>query len=235
MGTSFAHGFRFSSHPADSPLIQETLTDLEALCAYCQEAGIELYVVGAAYVPSALVEYGQSYREGMTRVQEIAEAHGATFFDLNMLHGDVFEQDRSLYFNQVHLNRTGAERASEAIAKVMALAEEGTDIDNLSYPYTDEGWQAWEASLTYVDAVDYASMLDGTRVLVEAHATTGPDTVVEYRLERQETEDGAWELVRDWGQDPVFEFQGTPATRVRLQARATDTQTDTREVTGPII
>jgi hypothetical protein len=78
-------------------------------------------------------------------------------------------------------------------------------------------------------------MLDGTRVLVEAQATTGPKTVVEYRLERQEGENGAWELIRDWEANPVFEFQGTPDTRVRLQARARGTQTDTREVTGPII
>lgn len=235
MGTSFAHGFRFSSHPADSPLIQETLTDFDALCAYCQEAGIKLYVVGAAYVPSALIEYGQSYQQGMAQVQKIAEDHGATFFDLNMLHRELFEQDRSLYFNQVHLNRAGAERASATIAEVISRAEEGEDITNLSFPYTAEGCEDWLASLDYVDAVDYASMLDGTRVLVEAQATTGPKTVVEYRLERQEGENGAWELIRDWEANPVFEFQGTPDTRVRLQARARGTQTDTREVTGPII
>ena len=232
---SHEHGTIFSSH-RDAPIIDATTRALTELCQWCSDNGVDLYVIGAPYVPSVILEYGDAYWQGMAAIQDIAESHGAHYVDLNMCTREVFDPSLSHFFNQVHLNHRGAEAAGTAIGSLVARIEAGDDISPLWHPHTEQGFAAWLEELDYVDSLDYATATEGDTTIVEAYARTGPSTPVAYRFELQDA-DGSWREIRAWDADPriLLDAAEVAGRRIRISAHATTGgQDQDRMVEGPL-
>ena len=233
--TEHVHGTRFTSHHREDPVIDDTLRALDELCTWCEEAGIRLYVVGAPYIPSAILEYGDAYWTGMAKIQETAERHGACYFDLNMCRRDVYDPARSEFYNQVHLNHEGAEKAGRVVASLIGRVEHGEDISDVWHPHTAEGYAAWLAELAHVDSVDYDSAVDGDSAVVDAHARTGSATEALFRFEVADETGTQWRCVRDWDTDPhlTMPMEGKGDCQIRISARAaTDSEDNACSVVG---
>lgn len=231
------HSVPFASHPG-GPVIGETMDALRELFAYCSAEGIKLYVIGAPYLPSVVLEYGDAYWQGMAEVQQMAQDANAVFFDLNMAHRSLYDPNLSHFFNQVHLNHHGAEVATSCVADLIKSIERGENVSELFYPYTEEGWKSYQESLPRVDSVEYTLSSDKGSTIIEAHAVVGSDIPVSYCLEAYDEPAGTWKLVRDWGSDNVFNItpESGPISRIRISARATNGKQDVmRSVEGTAI
>ncbi|MEE1160394.1 MAG: hypothetical protein UHS51_13335 [Atopobiaceae bacterium] len=212
----------------DVPFCEANVRSLRQICAFCQQRGIPLYVVGALYTPSAVRFYGDDYVKGMTQVQTIAHDMGATYFDLNLLHRDVLNPDLSFFFDPLHVNDKGAVEVGGAIATLIQRIEAGDAIDELFYDYSDAGWQAYLDSLEFVDSIDYESAVTDQGLLVTAIARTGSKTPVEYQFEQYDLARDSWETVRGYDASPEFLYapSASGSTRIRISARSTNGKQD---------
>ena len=220
----------------DREFSEQNVLALRRLCAYCRERGIKLYVLGTPYSPYEIAAYGPTYATGMKSLQELVESEGGSYFDLNMLHRDVYDPMLSYFCDSEHLNHTGATQTSAVVAQMVARVEAGEDISDLLFAYTPEGQRAWLESLDFVDAVDYSWEASGGVAHIEATAVTGSSTPVEYRMEAL-GDAGEWTESRGWDASPTFELpsNGSGERKIRIYARATNGRQDKdRRVEGTL-
>lgn len=219
--------------------LPENVEGIRQVCTYCQEQGIELYVVGAPFLPSAVVEHGDSYPREMQKLQELVTQNGAHYFDLNMVSHDIYEPQLAYYHDDMqHLNYDGSIVVSKAIARLIARIEADENIDELFFDYSEEGQRAWLDSLDHVDSVDFSWETRDGKARIEAKAVTSPSVPVEYRMQAFDASSGKWMEVHSWGADSFFELEGdgTGWRRVRIYARATNGRQDKdRRVEGTLV
>ena len=215
---------------------EQNKTALRRLCSFCEEQGIDIYVLGTPYSPYEIAAYGDTYAKGMQSLQDLVTSEGGYYFDLNMLHRDVYDPMLSYFCDSEHLNHTGATQTSAVVAQMVARVEAGEDISGLLFDYSQEGQRAWLESIDFVDAVDYTWEAAGDVARIEATAVTGSATPVEYRMEAQD-DAGEWAEVRGWDASPAFELpsNGSGERKIRIYARATNGRQDKdRRVEGTL-
>ena len=221
------HDQQFGAYK-DVPFCEANVRSLRQICAFCQQRGIPLYVVGALYTPSAVRFYGDDYVKGMSQVQAIAHDAGATYFDLNLLHRNVLDPDLSFFFDPLHVNYEGAVEVGNTIATLIQSVEAGESIDELFYDYSDAGWQTYLDSLEFVDSIDYELAATDRGLLVTAIARTGGKTSVEYQFEQYDPARESWETVRSYSPSPEFlcELSKPGSVKIRISARSTNGKQD---------
>ena len=222
----------------EQTFLPENMDCLKRVCSYCREQGIDLYVVGAPFMRSAVVEFGESYPTQMQQLKDLVTSEGARYFDLNMAHGDVYEPQLAYYHDDTqHLSYDGSVVASKAAARIIARIEAGEDVSGEFFDYTDEDQRAWLNTIDHVDSVDYTWKTSPNGATVEACAITSPSTPVEYRMEALD-DAGKWVEVRGWDASPTFELpsNGSGTRKIRVYAHATNGQQDTdRRVEGLLV
>ena len=219
----------------EQTFLSENMKWLRRVCSYCREQGIDLYVVGAPFMPSAVVEFGESYSKQMQGLKDLVTSEGAHYFDLNMVGNDVYEPQLAYYHDDMqHLNYDGSVAASKAAARIIARIEAGEDVSGEFFDYSSEGQRAWLNAIDHVDSVDYTWKATSNGAIVDAYAITSPSTPVEYRMEALDNV-GKWAEVRGWDANPTFELpsNGNGARKIRIYARSTNgTQDKDRRVEG---
>ncbi len=214
----------------------ENTKALKLLCDYCQEQGIDLYVLGAPYMPHAIAEFGDDYASGMLAVQQIVRDAGGQYFDLNMLSRGILDPRISYFCDATHLNYTGATAVSKAVAHLIKRVEAGEDVGGDFYDYSEAGQSAWRDSIDFVDAVDYEWEVRDGAVQLEAHAVTGKGTPVEYRLDIKDPATNKWATAQNWTSCPLFSLANDGQRKdVRIYAHSTNGRQDKdRYVEGSI-
>lgn len=204
IGQGVVHDMTLANNVGDS-FDEDNLAALQEICSHCAQNDIPLYVFGVRYTPSATLEYGEDYGKNMAQVRDLVEGSGANFFDLNMIHRDVFDIPITSYKDFTHLNVTGAEETSTQIARLIQQIEAGEDIQNQFYDYSRAGWKDYCASIDYVDSVDFTYSLDEDgNISIDAAARTGSTTTAVYRLEVLDADSQEWRTIRDYDEDPHF-------------------------------
>ena len=212
----------------EQSFLPHNMEGLRQVCSYCREQGIDMYVVGAPFMPSAVVEFGESYPAQMQTLKDLVESEGAHYFDLNMAHNDVYEPQLAYYHDDTqHLSYDGSVVASKAAARTIARIEAGEDVSGEFFDYTEDGQRAWLETIDYVDSVDYTWKTSPNGAVVEAYAVTSPSTPVEYRMEMLDA-NGKWIEVRGWDANPTFELPSGSSKehKIRLYAHATNGRQD---------
>ena len=230
------HGQVVVAHPGQ-PVAEVNYRDLERICAFCKQNGIELYVVGAPYTYSAVRAYGEDYRASMTRVRDTVLAAGAHYFDLNMIHRDVLNLERADYCDYVHLGELGAPKATATVAQLIGRIETGEDVSELFYDYTDSGWQSFIDSADFVDSLDYSCELDDNLAQITVLPVTGSNTPAEYRVEMYDPDSDGWSTVREWNSSDTFSIDAPQGagTMIRIYAHSTTGAQDAdRWCEGPL-
>ncbi len=233
------HGDVVGHYDTSKPTSSYSLDAFTRMCAYCQQHGVRLYVLGALYTPSAVEAYADNYLERMQEIKDIVEAQGGTYLDLSMLRRSELNPSVDFFWDHVHLTDKGAIETSRVVARLVERIEAGEDVSGLFYTYDQAGWDAYRASIDFVDSVDYSSEAapGGDGVRIEAQAHTGTSTPVEYRLEVKDSASGEWRVARDFEASPEFTLarDGRDAATIRITARAANGHQDVdRSVEGPV-
>lgn len=221
----------------DTVPYEKNFDSLQAICAFCREQGIKLYVVGSPYRYVTVRQYGDDYVKTLSRVRDLVTEEGAEFFDLNLIHRDLLSPTLEDYCDFVHLSAIGAPKASLVVAELIERIESGQDVSNLFYDYTPEGWQEFCDAATFVDTVDYSEEVNDGIATITAIPCTGSGTPVEYRLEEWDATAGEWVMTRDFEEDPVFTIaaNGRDSAGFRITAHAiTGDQDVDRSVEGSV-
>ena len=230
------HGDIVGHYGADKPVSPYSLDAFKSMCAFCKQQGVRLYVLGALYTPSAVEAYESHYIERMQALKEIVEAQGGTYLDLNMLHRSELDPAVDFFWDHVHLTDKGAIETSKAVSRLVKRIEAGEDVSGLFYSYDQADWDAYRASIDFVDSLDYTHEVTQEGARIEAQARTGTQTPVAYQLEVKD-DSGQWRVAQAFGSASEFTLprDGRDATTIRITARATNGHQDQdRSVVGTV-
>lgn len=199
--------------------VQANLDHISRMCAYCQDHGIEIYVIMMPRQDFNVLNLGRSYPEQAIRLQQAVEQAGGTYLDANALDPSVYRAGTDDFVDEQHLNHEGAERFSAVLSKLVSEHESGVDLASLCLPY--DQWDGYAAPLAgRICLLQCSATVSGGTLGLEAIPTTGPDTAVEYQVVRVHA-DGSEEELRGWSADPSFStrLEGHGSATVRVNAR----------------
>lgn len=179
--------------PADFD--QQGLDWVQDICTLCRENGVQLVVVVTPRPGYNVLAYGEKYPQQMSRLQQLVEESGGTFFDANMAKGGWYEPGDTDFYDGEHLNHDGAARFSRAFAQALKTLDAGGSTADLTYPY--DQWDNYLASIDNISAVISAATLEDDDTVVTAIAYTGSNVQVEYRFSLV-GEDGTTTVYQDW-------------------------------------
>lgn len=232
-----AHGVP-AAHNKDQDFFEGNVESVRQICAYCQKNGISLYVLACPYTPTTILEYGEDYWRNMAALQAIATEADAHYFDLNMLHRDLFDPRLPSYCDNVHLSASGARQAGSVVSSLIKRVEKGEDVSDLFYAYSKTGWAAYRDALDFVDSIDFTYIIDDNgNARITSEARTGSTTPVEYQYETYDSDARRWVTAQDFTTDSTFTLQRTdvPIVKIRITARATNGRQDAdRTVQGDV-
>lgn len=120
---------------------EQCLANLVRVCDLCRERGVRLTVVATPHPAYDLLAIGNAYPEIMSRVQSVAEEHGATYWDLSMVDGGELDLGMDDFGDYEHLNLDGARKATGCLARLIAEQDAGGDVDRHFIPYGE--WDRW--------------------------------------------------------------------------------------------
>ena len=188
------------------------------ICQICEERDIELIVVSMPHVLSEGVSLSDRYAREMAVVQDYVEAHGATFLDFSMAKPELYDPEMSDFIDLAHLNIEGTARFTPILAQTIARIEAGEDVRTDFYSYDE--WDAYLTSLDEIGFVYFTAERNAEGFALTAVANPGSQVSVEYEY-ALEAEDGSWEVVRAWDDDPscTLPLGAYERARVRLSAR----------------
>lgn len=101
---------------------QENRELLDEIIQLCQEKGAEIILVSPP-LPEVLLSHAGDMNDMHAVYQEIADAHGIRFFDMNFYTEKNTLFTRELFRDIVHLNRTGADVYTELLAEIQASGD----------------------------------------------------------------------------------------------------------------
>ncbi|MBQ8279957.1 MAG: SGNH/GDSL hydrolase family protein [Roseburia sp.] len=121
----------------------DLLEKLDAICALCEEKGVELVVINTPRPTFDVISYGEEYYDTYLWLEEYLTERGAVYYDFNFAKPEVFADKPEYYFNFEHLNQEGADAFSKAFAGFEKLRREQKAGKELFYDWTE-----------YVEAVE---------------------------------------------------------------------------------
>ena len=197
---------------------QSELAGLERICAFCEERGIQLLVMASPHARLQLLSMAEVYPSSMAQVQQLVEAGGALFVDMNLAKAELYENREQDFRDAGHLNMAGAQRLTPVLAELLQRTQAGEDLSGLFYSYDE--WGELLRSLDQIYYVYFEEEREDGAVLLKATAYAGSSCQVEYAYELQ-SEDGSWTRVRDWSADPVYRLpdEGYRSAQLRVLAR----------------
>jgi len=218
----------------DEEIKHDTWWTLQRICDLCSNNGVKLYIVAPPTAVSSLIANGEAYSKRMGAVQELATQTGATFFDLNLAKLETLPLDGSELSDLIHLSADGAARTSVALASLIRDTEAGLDTSGSFYPYNEDGWNEYFASIQYVGSVDYSVKRNHGSILLEAKALTGSSNTIMYQFETRSPEGGTWTLARTWDLSSSLDLRlnETKSMEVRVSARTLQRGDIVKWVTG---
>ena len=199
----------------------ENLDALMRILALCESEGVELYVVVTPRPSFEVLGFGDVYPANMSELQQIVEAGGGTYLDMNLVHADVYAPLDDDFGDPEHFNPVGAARFSEALGSLIARIEAGDDVAADFYTY--DGWDAYLTSLDRISIVNFtATAVDGG-IEADAVAYTGDPSQVLYRFSMVD-ENGDLEVIRDWSPDAHLSLarEGHGTCTIHVDARLAD-------------
>jgi hypothetical protein len=243
------HGAHHSSHPRGTKVVDVNIQAIDDLSAWCEGHGVTLYVFSAPYMPTAFVEYGDEWVDGMCRVRDAVEAHGGRFLEFNLIRRQRLDLLPTHFVNAVHINHDGAQLLGTFLGNTIKDVEKGADVSDWFYPLTRDGWRECLETAAFVDTIDYEEELQDDHVLITAKPVTG-DTKVRYRF-RMKAADGdtyedmvaaavteGWETLRDYSPDPTYALpydDGSELVAIEIDAYAEGEHEDiVRTIVGPV-
>lgn len=214
--------------------LQSNLDSLADMCSYAKSRGIEIYVVMMPRPDFNVLNLGSSYPEQATRLQTIVENAGGIYLDANALSSDIFNADQQDFVDEQHLNHSGAERFSRALAKLIRDHESGVDLSSSSLSYAN--WESYASTYDKIALVQLKSTVTKNTLSAEAIPTMGSNVQAEYRFV-QVLPDGTEQELRGWSADTHFstELQGHDEMVLRVYARRGSTETWDRYCTADVL
>ena len=172
---------------------------LREIGAFCQEHDIELVVVNTPRPDFEVLAFGDEYPEKMQLVEDMVEEYGAMYIDGTLMRDDVYDPPESDFMDKEHLSRTGSWRFGKALGSAIAAWEETGSLDGFVYSYDE--WDEYCASVDDVSLVNFAFEVREGEIYVRATSYQGTNVEVEYAF-AFENEDGTYETVQDWSENP---------------------------------
>ena len=124
-----------SLNMTEDPANRETL---ERILDLCEAQGVEVILVTTPISKAFMYDYDnfQVFEEDYA---DIARAHGLQFYDFILYKTrDTLFPDETAFYDEVHLNRSGAETFSRVFAETVQRAAAGEDVGELFYDnYTE--------------------------------------------------------------------------------------------------
>lgn len=101
----------------EAPLSNYSKEYLQKIIEYCNENGIELFLIDPPMPDGTLVmtEYYQLY---VDEVSAIAEKAGIEYWNFNLIKEDILTLERTDYKDAVHLNGIGAEKYTDTLCDI---------------------------------------------------------------------------------------------------------------------
>lgn len=207
----------YSSISGKKDLDSRKLESLERLCDLCTANGVELTVVFMPWPAYSVFDYGEQYFEKTGQIESLVEDCDQTYFNLEFAKPELFDvSGDDIFADNQHMNDAGAQEASAALGRLIAMQKMGQDTDSLFRTKSE-----FDSEMAYVDMVKLTAKVQGNQVDLKAKALAGSKAKVEYRYFVKA--DGAkdWEPISDWTTDREIRYQSDePGKRVfRVNAR----------------
>ncbi len=223
-------GISTSAIPSTAPFDKKHVQEFERLLDACAQQDVLTYVVVAPLPSYAnLAQQNKKYPKLMKQLRDIAQNHGASYIDMNMAKPEFYRAAREDFFDRQHLNLQGAERASDALAKLIKKSEGGEDTSGLFFSYDD-----WNTYLDSYDAIEICMcdyQVEGDVLHVTASAVSRPGVLVEYQFESAPNGEGEFEIVQPYGKESKADVRigghGTMEIRVRARVAGSKEEQDT--------
>ena len=180
----------------------ENVQAFEALCDFCRDNNLQLYVLVSPRPSFEVQCLNEAYPTGMTQLQAIAQERGAAFIDYNLARPEFYRANIREFSDLQHLNRGGVRRWSERLARDISAVEAGDDISNSFFAYNE--WNNYLASLEGISAVKYFYGVGDGAIEFDAFSYAGSETQVEYSYRLVDTE--GWVTIRPYSIDPHFSY-----------------------------
>lgn len=211
----------------DTAFDSRKLQTLADMCDYCENAGVDLLVVVPPMPVFNIFDRGKDYFDLSSQARDLVTSHGGEYYDLNMAKPDLLNvEDTSLYADYQHLNKTGANAASNAFLKIMNAREAGDDVDGMFYARNE-----YMAAHDYVDLLRVEASAEDGYIDIAALPLASTDASLEYQMLVRDSEtNGDWRVVRDWSGDArcrlAVEGHDTCDVRVNVRKQGSDAEFD---------
>lgn len=195
----------------------EKLQTLAQMCDYCEERGIDFYVVIPPVPVFSVLSCGENYFDLSEQVEDLVRDHGGECYDLNLAKPQLLDSSNKLYYaDYQHLNAEGGAAVSSAYVKLIQACESGADVRSLFYSQEE-----YDQMHQYIDLVKLVGECDDGGIKLDATAYAGKGTAIEYQFCAKNAS-GNWEVVRDWSSEASFKMSvdGHGVCDVRVNARA---------------
>ena len=179
------------------------IASLERAATYCEAAGIELDVVVVPRPDFQLLARRDNYGSIMGRVRDTVEAHGGTYLDFCLADPAFYHPADAEFSDREHLNFAGQERFSRVLGELLAAKDAGEDISSAFF--TTEQVEERIARMEGISLLNLSVEHAATSTIVRAVPYMRDGIRAEYEFYVL-PQDGDWQLLRPYSEDPVFEL-----------------------------
>lgn len=188
--------------------------------ALCEANGSQLLVIVAPNC-SAQALGREGFLDKNAALAEFCRSRGIPFFDLSMARQSFIPLLDSYYYDQFHLDGTGADICSEKFAELLNLYLAGEPTDSLFYDSVDE----YLDTLNFITNTWIEQRSEGGQDLFTADCLHGRTIQPEYAFYLVET-DASLTLLRDYSPESTYrcEAGALSGKKLRVYARPVGSQ-----------
>ena len=200
----------------DNDVQEYALTYLEKIAELCESQGIDLILVSSPQAEAGLLSEAELYLETSAVVSDFAETHGLDYYNFNLLKKSVFDKKTEYYYDQIHMNNSGANIFSKVVCDLLKERRAGT-LDEQHYLHKD--FNELYSSVNTLRNAWFTVSGSGSEKVINCYATGGKNITAEYEL-RSIDQSGNETILREYSTDPVFSLRLFPGEYVYLRVNA---------------
>ena len=219
-----------SSDDADYAFLDDNKQEFVRFLDVCAQHDVKVYVVGVPAQFFDLVAMGKSYPEQMSWVKAQVEAHGGTFLDFNMARQKLYAYEDEDWADVHHLNLDGSKRFSAALARTIARAEAGKNMEASFYSY--DAWDDVMAAYDRIYLTGFSTESVEGGLSAELWSYAGTQVDVEYEVSVLDDKTGEYRVVSpyDTSTNRTWQMDAPGTYTVRVAARHAGADVDFERV-----
>lgn len=197
--------------------------ELARICSFCKEHAIDLYVVNMPLPQYYVVAFPEQYYERADRIRQTCEENGFAYYDFNVARPELFTCDDAYYMDYEHMNQTGSEAFTKAVANLVTAVQGGTDVSSWFYDQ-----DSYLASIDRIVCTNYTyDWNEDGSLTVTGYAYCGTGVEPEYQFSVWDETSGAYTVLQEYSAsniltldaDGVDTLKDNGNIKIRIDAR----------------